>query len=266
MKLYKQLNKGKLAEYDVQNADNAEFWSKHWGENSVQTSLKKAEKGYLGGSNYLLKSVKKNDKILEAGCGKGQIVAALDYLGYNIVGLDFSEDIIQEINEYRPDLKAQAGDIRSLSFKDNEFSVYLSFGVIEHFDNPKDVEIIMNEAKRVTSRLIYFSVPYFSPAIKRKVSTLKSADSVSSDKFYQYYFDKDEIEKLLLEHGLKIHKVSYYATYVGLKRHSKVFNSLNKFYPLRFIFSRTKNMLNSFFGKKYAHMIGLWTYKIDGDS
>lgn len=263
MKLYTRINDGKLAEFDRGNADNAEFWSKHWGKNSVENSLKKSEKGYLGGSKYLLKFIKKNDKVLEAGCGKGQIVAAFDYLGIDVVGLDFSEDIIQEIKDYRSDLKVQTGDIRDLQFKDKEFSVYLSFGVIEHFDNPKDVEIILEEAKRVTSRLIYFSVPYFSPAIKNKVDTLESAGNTSTDKFYQYYFDKNEIEKLLLKNGLKIHKTSYYATYVGLKRYNKLFNALNKFYVFRFAFVRLKSTLDVLFGKKYAHMMGLWTYEFD---
>lgn len=266
MKLYTRISDGKLAEYENKNADNAEFWSQHWGKNSVETSLKKAEKGYLGGSKYLLKSIKKTDRVLEAGCGKGQIVAALDYLGIDVVGLDFSEDIIQEINEYRPDLKAEAGDIRDLRFKDNEFSVYLSFGVIEHFDNPKDVEIILNEAKRVTSRLIYFSVPYFSTGLKKKANSLKKADTTKTDEFYQYYFDKKEIEKLLLSHGLKIHKISYYATYVGLKRHNAFFSFLNKFYVFRAIFVRSKGALDAIFGKKYAHMIGLWTYKVDDNN
>ena len=61
MKLYTKINDGKLAEFDSGNADNAEFWSKHWGKNSVENSLKKSEKGYLGGSKYLLKFIKKND-------------------------------------------------------------------------------------------------------------------------------------------------------------------------------------------------------------
>ena len=41
MKLYTKINDGKLAEFDSGNADNAEFWSKHWGKNSVENSLKK---------------------------------------------------------------------------------------------------------------------------------------------------------------------------------------------------------------------------------
>lgn len=263
MKLYTRISEGKLAEYDVKNADNAEFWSSHWGKNSVETSLKKAEKGYLGGSKYLMNSIRKDDRVLEAGCGKGQIVAAMDHLGIDIVGLDFSEDIIEEIKDYRPDLKVQGGDIRDLEFDDHEFTVYLSFGVIEHFDDPKEVKLIMDEAKRVTSRLIYFSVPYFSPAIKRTANSLKSAEGVSQDKFYQYYFDRNEIEKLLLEHGLKIEKTSYYATYVGLKRYNKLFNFLNKFYPCRFVFLRLRSTMDRLYGKKYAHMMGLWTSKID---
>ncbi|MTE26538.1 class I SAM-dependent methyltransferase [Winogradskyella ouciana] len=262
MKSYKKINTGKLAEYDSNNADNAEFWSQHWSKQSVKLALKKAEKGYLGGTKYILKHIKPKDKVLEAGCGKGQIVAALDHRGIDIVGLDFSEDIIEEIKEYRPDLKVQTGDIRNLPFKDNEFSVYLSFGVIEHFNNPIEVTKIINEAKRVTSSLIYISVPYFSPALKQKVRSLNKTNS-ASDKFYQYYFDKQEIENLLYMHGLKVNAISYYATYIGLKRYNKVFKNLFKLYVFRALVMRTRSLINLIFGKKYAHMIGLWTYEID---
>jgi len=266
MKSYTKLNEGKLAEFDARhadNADNAEFWSDYWGKNTVISALKKSGKGYLGGTKYLLKPLQKNDRILEAGCGRGQNVAALDYRGFDIVGLDFSKHVIEEIKDFRPDLDVVVGDLRELPFKDNEFSVYLSFGVIEHFDDPKDVEIILNEAKRVTSRLVYVSVPYFSPVLKKKVKSLSSADSDSdSNKFYQYYFDKNEIEALLLKNGLKIQKVSYHATYVGLKRYNKVVKTLSKYYFFRAIFVRLRNTMDVIYGKKYGHMIGLWTYKV----
>lgn len=265
MKSYTKINEGKLAEFDTghdDNADNAEFWSDYWGKNTVISALKKSGKGYLGGTKYLLKPLQKNDRILEAGCGRGQNVAALDYRGFDIVGLDFSKHVIEEIKDFRPDLDVVVGDLRELPFEKNEFSVYLSFGVIEHFDNPRDVEIILNEAKRVTSRLVYVSVPYYSPVLKKKVETLSTADSDSS-KFYQYYFDKNEIEALLLKNGLKVHRISYHATLVGLKRYNKVVKSLYKFYLFRAVIVRLRNTLDAFYGKKYGHMIGLWAYKVE---
>ncbi len=254
-----------MAEFDISNADNANFWSEHWGKSSVKSAIEKSETGYMGGSKFLLSSIVKDDKVLEAGCGKGQIVAALEHRGIEVVGIDFSNEIIEEIKDFRPSLKVQKGDIRNLPFKDNEFSVYLSLGVIEHFSNPEDVETILNEAKRVTNRLIFLSVPYFSPVLKKNYIKLKNKENEKGE-FYQYYFDKDEIENLLTKHGLKTCKVSYYATYIGLKRYHFLFKQLHKFPLFRFTFIRSKWILDKFFGKKYAHMIGLWTYKMNSNS
>ena len=51
---------------------------------------------------------------MEAGCGKGQIVAALQAKNQNVTGVDFAEDIINEIKIVEPELNVYCGDLRDL--------------------------------------------------------------------------------------------------------------------------------------------------------
>ncbi len=260
MKSYKIISDGKIAEYDANIANNATFWSSHWGSSAVKEVLKKSRNGNIGAMKFLTNSIRKSDKILEAGCGKGQLVCGLKAKGYDIEGIDFAKDIIDQIIFEDPSLNVSHGDLRSLHFRDNYFSIYLSLGVIEHFNKKEDLDKIISEAKRVTSRLLFFSVPYLSDSIKKSLKNLNKYQKGQGE-FYQYYFDHNEIDSLLLKYGLKMIKVDYYATYIGLRRYSYIFGILEKFYVFRFILFRMKRLLDIFFGKKYAHMIGLWVKK-----
>ena len=68
---------------------------------------------------------------------RGQIVCGLQAKNYDIEGVDFSKDIIDQIMIEDPSLKVSHGDLRSLKYIDNYFSIYLSLGVIEHFNKKR---------------------------------------------------------------------------------------------------------------------------------
>lgn len=259
MKSYTLIKEGKLAEYDSSNADNSQFWDTQWLTQNVKKSLKKSSTGYLGsGMNFLLDELQPGDAILEGGCGKGQIVKALESRGFKIVGIDFAESTIDIINEVAPELEIVRGDLREMPFEDKLFDVYMSFGVIEHFTDQKEVEKIIAEAKRVTKDRVFISVPYLSKALLKKYKRKGLNEEVEGKNFYQYYFNDEEFKKLLISHGLTPYKKELYATYIGLKRHSKFFGFLNRFKIFRYVAIKCYGMLNRLFGKQYGHMIAYW--------
>ena len=92
----------------------------------------------------------------------------------------------------------------------------------------EDLDKLISEAKRVTSRLLFFGVPYLSNIVKKNLVKLNRYQ-YGQGEFYQYYFDYNEIESLLLQYGLKVVKVDYYATYIGLKRYNYIFSFLENF-------------------------------------
>ena len=263
-KSYRLIKNGILEEYDLATADSPEFWQNHWGTQGLDLTLNKAEKGYLGGSTFILPDISLKDNILEAGCGKGQNVVALIARGYKIRGIDFAETIIDEIKRLRPDIDVITGNLKNLPFENKQFTVYLSFGVIEHFNNTADVDLILNEALRVTSGRIFISVPYLSPALKKKYLKGKLKTNIQGNYFYQYYFSEDAIKGLLLSHRLSPYKTLFYATHIGLKRNNGLYKLLLKLYVTRYLLRKSFRFLDYMFGKKYAHMVGIWSYVIGG--
>ncbi len=71
---------------------------------------------------------------LEAGCGMGQVVYYLRQRGYRAIGVDYAPEAVQPVHARYPDLPLYVGDVHHLPFPSNFFGGYLSFGVVEHFE------------------------------------------------------------------------------------------------------------------------------------
>ncbi len=84
---------------------------------------------------------KASSKILEVGCGTGFVSLYLAKRGYNPVCLDINKSILKvaEGNFKKEGVKGQfvVGDAEKLPFPNSSFDIVTSFGLLEHFDNPK---------------------------------------------------------------------------------------------------------------------------------
>lgn len=131
-------------------------------------------------------------KILDGGCGLGRHVIAYRKLGYDIIGVDFSADIINRIKkEVDENLPVYTTDIRALPFKDGFFDCYYSGGVIEHFEEGPDAAL--KEARRVLKKGSVFlvTVPYIN-IIRRfyfSIFPAKKEDSFLQEKYKKCQFD-----------------------------------------------------------------------------
>lgn len=257
-KAYHQVHSDLLEEYDQSSGDQAVFWDTVW-KNSIKGSLNKASTGYLGGMAFLDHLLKPDSYILEAGCGKGQLVKAFSARGYKIKGVDNASETIEEIKKIDPSLDIEYGNVMDLPFADNTFTHYFSIGLIEHFQNPADVKAIFDEAKRVTKDIVFFSVPYFSKGLTQSFQKDRVSKDIEGKNFYQYYYTQKSFNKLLQQQGLHPIEFHCYSTYIGLKRHHKLFKILyakNKVF--RYSVMKTRSLLDNFFGSSYGHMIGAW--------
>src|SRR5207253_2014081 len=72
--------------------------------------------------------------ILEAGCGLAQVVYYLRQRNYPVVGLDYAPEGIGPAKIRYAELPLYLGDVHHLPYPNNYFSGYLSFGVVEHFE------------------------------------------------------------------------------------------------------------------------------------
>lgn len=101
-------------------------------------------------------NIKKGTRILDLGCGRGDLAIECARRGAKVTGIDYSED---GIDIARNALKKQKKNIqenvhffrmdaKNLKFTDNSFDLITSFDVFEHLFK-EELEAVMNEISRV---------------------------------------------------------------------------------------------------------------------
>jgi len=105
---------------------------------------------------FLVESVglKKGESILDIPCGQGRHVKVLAEAGYDVTGLDWSEDLLElarkKMNESEAEATLVQGDMRSFSFG-REFDAVVtlgnSFGYFEDQDNEEFVKLVSSHLK-----------------------------------------------------------------------------------------------------------------------
>lgn len=106
-------NREYLSIYDYRDEDEA--------RQHIQTLVKLLE-------------LKPSCKIFDCCCGSGRYSQILKQLGYDVTGMDFSEDLINEARKIYSEIKFVRGDMRVLPFKqsfDQVLSLFTSFGYFE---------------------------------------------------------------------------------------------------------------------------------------
>jgi ubiquinone/menaquinone biosynthesis C-methylase UbiE len=71
-------------------------------------------------------------KVLDVGCGAGQLTAELIGRGYEAWGVDLSEAMVRYAREHYLSDRFQIGDIEQIPFPDNTFHVVVCLGVMEY--------------------------------------------------------------------------------------------------------------------------------------
>ncbi|MEK7664830.1 MAG: methyltransferase domain-containing protein [Patescibacteria group bacterium] len=97
----------------------------------------------------ILKHIKKEDSVLDAGCGNEhhQYVFLQLSKNYKVTGIDIDNSWNENIIK---------GDIRNTGFKESSFDVVLCLDVLEHIGNWEEA---LNELVRVAKKKVIISVP-----------------------------------------------------------------------------------------------------------
>ena len=103
--------------------------------------------------------INKKDKILEIGSGKGHILNTLRNKGFNVIGVELSQEFVNEIkNQYGDRLSVIKIEDERLPFPDGSFDKVISFDVLEHIP---DTDLHLQEVRRVlrNNGLYCFGIP-----------------------------------------------------------------------------------------------------------
>jgi 2-polyprenyl-3-methyl-5-hydroxy-6-metoxy-1,4-benzoquinol methylase len=146
-------------------------------------------------SKYLakiLRFVRKGGRILDIGCGTGQVANYLAKRGYDVTGIDLSPLFVKEAAN-SGDAKFKVMDSTSLKFKDSTFDAVISAETLEHIPNPAKA---LSEMTRVLKPrgLIVLRFPNKQSKFKNFVTILtkKPLFKIISPNLAKEVFGEDE--------------------------------------------------------------------------
>jgi len=144
-----------------------------------------------------------NDKILDLGCGPGNVGKQLNLCekDISVTGVDLSEQMIKLAKQNVPNGTFHCQDIRSINFEEKSFdAIILSFCVV-HLSDDEMVELI----EKVSTYLkengkLYLS---FMEGSKNGFETT----SFSKEEIFFNYYLSEEVELILDNNGIGIFKI-----------------------------------------------------------
>lgn len=163
---------------------------------------------YVGNHLIILNLVKKYTigkkslNILDAGCGTGMLAKKLQALG-RVTGVDISPEAIKYSRQRG--VNARLASITKLPFKDNTFDLVVSVDVLYHQKVNNDTKAF-SELKRVLKPegILILKVPAYN--------WLRGSHDLVVHTKHRY--TTNELKQLTSKAGLKILKVSYFASFL----------------------------------------------------
>ncbi len=155
---------------------------------------------------YLV-NARKGSKILDVCTGTGSQALAFGKMGYDVVGIDISEDMLKIANKKNKydNVKFMVGDAADMPFDDNQFDAsIISFAL---HDMPADIrERALAETIRVTRpKGDVVIVDYALPRNKISRFLIYHITKLYETKYYQEFI-KSDIQTLMGTYGIKIEK------------------------------------------------------------
>ena len=164
-------------------------------------------------------------RVLEAGCGQGQVAVGLRDAGFDVVGIDLARSALAALRGRQPDLPLVIGDVGDLPFPDASFDAVVSLGVVEHFE-AGPVHLLADHARVLADDgILFLTVParnwyrrwsdlrHLGPSrsgsypYRDRIVSLRREAAPEPDAehpFHQYEYPRTVIEGFCREAGLEV--------------------------------------------------------------
>ena len=154
---------------------------------------------------------RKNNRILDVGCGEGWILELAMKKGWEAYGTEFSSRAI-EICE-KKGIKMYAGVLKPASIKEKDFDIIVSSETIEHINNPREELANMYQLLR-KGGLLYITTPNFNSYLRRM---MKDRYAIIKYPEHLSYYTTKTLNRLLGETGFS--KVKLMTTGISLSHY-----------------------------------------------
>lgn len=201
---------------------------------------------------------RKNNKILDVGCGIGYFLEEAKKRGWTVYGTEYTQEACAIC--ISKNISMQKGELEENNYPLNSFDVITSFEVIEHINNPiLELSKFYNLLRK--GGLVYITTPNFNSLLRYR---LKAEYNVICYPEHLSYYTPRTIRLLMKKTGFKTQKIL--TTGISLTRlktsktkvkegyiaknssDEKIRNSMEKNRFLQ-LFKWTLNSLLTFFGK-----------------
>ena len=146
------------------------------------------------------------ERILDVGCGTGQLTSAIAQAGATVVGMDQSAEMIAAARENYPELQFEVADIAAATY-DHEFDAVFSNAALHWVKNQRGAIAAIARALKPGGRLVFEmgghgNIRQIWNALAQAMSELGVADS--EDMAPRFYPSIGEYAPLLEANGLQV--------------------------------------------------------------
>ena len=176
----------------------------HWSPDYPDNQIRLAFKSHFELFKTLEQELNCGKKVIELGAGRGSLSAYYSQYKYDVTLLDTSDEIIERarniFNHYKLPAKFIVGDATDTKLESNSFDIVVSIGLLEHFENPKDLFIESIRIAKINADIIFYVVPdKITPiqrmfdkinkllSINKKSKSIKKEDIFRNDYTISYY-------------------------------------------------------------------------------
>ena len=193
------------------------YWNHIWNLKASESSNEDIINGFGGQVEntyksddlfkYLIKTynIKKNESILEFGCGSGRIGQYFINEGYKYYGIDKSINMINLFKSNNNNNNMCIDNIicvdnNKLPFENNSIDIIICYSVVQYLSNLTEFKNLLDEFIRVSKKLIY-------------IGDIETIDHTNNNKkHYKYKYElnhltisKDFITDLTMNYKINIH-------------------------------------------------------------
>jgi SAM-dependent methyltransferase len=145
-------------------------------------------------------------RLLDVGCGSGDMMAGLSDVGWQCTGVEVSEEAVGAAR--MAGLDVRLGDLHAADFGDASFDVVRFWHALEHVRSPRAE---LTEARRVlrSGGLVLIGVPNFGSLLSRVAREQWFYLDVPR---HLWHFERRTLERLLTETGFRVEDVRLVST------------------------------------------------------
>lgn len=140
-----------------------------------------------------------NSKVLDVGCGACHEAATLTKKGYQVTGIDLSENLLKQASSLHPEIITQIMDMRKLDFPDKSFNAIWAHASILHLIKT-DIPSTFTQFHRVlkSKGILYILVKEGQGQV-----VVNDSRSNGQPRFFSFFQSK-ELNDFLTQAGFKI--------------------------------------------------------------